>query len=169
MFSIRIRPRIRKFTNFPQKAVIEKFKTIIDSNTYPFQANIVENHLFVTCKQKHASFWSPELTLEVVENYMKEDKYTDHKEETLLRGYISPKPAVWTFFIFAYIGLGLAFLGFLVYGTSKMMLNLPTHMLWYALGSLVLMTVVFIASQIGQRLGEAQTNTLLTFINEGIS
>ncbi len=169
MFSIRIRPRIREFTNYSQAVVIEKFKTIIDSNKYPFHAKIVDHHLIIRWHNDKQEFWSPELTLEIVDNYLKEDEYSDHKEQTLLRGYISPKPAVWTFFIFAYVGLGLACLGFVVYGTSQMMLNQPTSLIWYALGCLIGIIGVFIASQIGQRLGESQTELLLKFVREGIS
>lgn len=168
MFSIRIRPRIREFTNLSQEAVIEKFNSIIDSNKYPFQAKFVEEHIFVRCKPDKTSIWSPELTLDVVENYMKDDDYTEHKEETLVRGYVSPNPSIWALFIFSYVGFGLMFLGFLVYGTSQMMLDQPTQMGWYALISLVLILAVFMASQIGQRLGEEQTNMFLKFVEEGI-
>ncbi|MCF6353312.1 MAG: hypothetical protein L3J06_09910 [Cyclobacteriaceae bacterium] len=169
MFSIRIRPRIREFTNYSQEVVIEKFKAIIDSNKYPLHAKIIEHHLVIKWHNEKQAFWSPELTLEVVDNYLKEDEYSDHKEQTLLRGYISPQPAVWTFFVFAYVGLGLACLSFVVYGTSQMMLNQPTSLMWYTLGCLIGIAGVFIASQIGQRLGEDQTELLLKFVREGIT
>ncbi len=169
MFSIRIRPRIREFTGLSQESVISNFKSIIDSNKYPFQAKIVEHHLVVKCHDDKQEFWSPELTLEVVENYMKDDEFTDHKEQTLLRGYISPKPSIWTFFIFAYVGFGLVCLSFLVYGTSQMMLNQPTNLVWYAFGCLGGILGVFIASQIGQRLGEKQTEMFLQFVKDGLA
>ena len=168
MFSIRIRPRIREFTNNSIESVIEKFKSIIDSNKYPFQAKIIEHHLIIKCKTQKQEFWSPELTLEVVENPLKEDEFAEHKEPTLLRGYISPKPSIWTFFIFSYVGLGLVCLSFIVYGTSQMMLDQPTNLLWYALGCLIGIIGVFIASQIGQRLGDKQTEALLQIVKEGL-
>ncbi len=168
MFSIRIRPRIREFSNDAQEELILRYKNIIDSNKYPFQANFVGHHLFVKCKSDQTSIWSPELTLDVVENYMKDEEYTNHKEATMIKGYISPSPSVWAFFVFSYVAFGLLFLGFLVYGTSQMMLDQPTQMLWFSLASLVLIGMVFIASQIGQRLGEQQTNKMLEFVNEGL-
>lgn len=169
MSSIRIRPRIRQFSNLSKEEVLTKFQQLLDSGNYPFEGKIVQHHLFVKCNAEKQHFWSPELTLEVVKNYMQDDEYSEHKEPTLVRGYISPKPSIWTFFAFAYIGLGLLFLGFLVYGTSQMMLNQSTNMLWYALICLVLVAGVFIATQIGQRLGEEQTIKLLGFVNEGVS
>ncbi len=169
MFSIRIRPRIREFTNLSQKVVIDKFKSIINSKKYPFQAKIIEHHLVVKNDNDKQAFWSPEMTLEVVENPMKDDEFASHQEPTLVRGYISPKPAIWTFFVFAYIGLGLAGLSFVVYGTSQMMLDQPTNLIWYALGCAVGVLAVFIASQIGQRLGEDQTELLLKFVREGMN
>ena len=168
MSSIRIRPRIRAFSNEADEKIISRYKGIIESEKYPFRAQFVGQHIFVKCKSEKISIWSPELTLDIVENYMKDDEHTDHKETTLIKGYISPNPSVWMMFIFSYIGFGLLFLGFMVYGTSQMMLNQPTQMLWYALASLVLIASVFIASQVGQRLGEDQTKMLLQFVNEGL-
>lgn len=169
MSSIRIRPRIREFSNYNEEEIITRYKSIIDSDKYPFQAQFVDHHLFVKCKSEKISIWSPELTLDVVENYMKDDEYSDHKEATLIKGYVSPNPSVWAMFLFSYVGFGLLFLGFLVYGTSQMMLNQPTQMLWYALASLLLIASVFIASQVGQRLGDGQTKMLLKFVKEGLS
>lgn len=168
MSSIRIRPRIREFSNDKDAEIMHRYKIIIDSERYPLQAEFVDQHLFVKCKTQIISIWSPELTLDVVENYMKEDEYSDHKEATLIKGYISPNPSVWAMFIFSYVGFGLLFLGFLVYGTSQMMLDQPTHVLWYAMASLVLIAGVFVASQVGQRLGEDQTRILLNFVKEGL-
>ncbi len=169
MYSIRIRPRIRAFSNYTVDEIITRYKKIIDSDKYPFQAKFVDRHLFVTCKSEQTSIWSPELTLDLDENYLKDDEFSDYKEPTLVKGYISPNPSVWAFFVFSYVGFGFLFLGFLVYGTSQMMLDQPTQILWYALGSLVLIAVVFIGSQIGQRLGEQQTDRLLQFVSEGLA
>lgn len=169
MSSIRIRPRIRQFSNLSEEVVLNNYQQLLDSAKFDLSGRIVEHHAFVKFKPENQHFWSPELTLEVVRNYLQDDAYADHKEPTLIRGYVSPRPSLWTFFAFAYIGLGLLFLGFLVYGTSQMMLDQPTNMLWYALVCLLLCLGVFIATQIGQRLGEEQTNTLLEFVNEGLS
>jgi hypothetical protein len=169
MSSIRIRPRIREFSNYSETELIERYKEIIESGNYPFTAKFVDSHLFVKCKSGQINVWSPELTLDVVENPMKGDEHANHNEPTLIRGYISPNPSVWVFFIFSYVGFGLLLLGFFVYGTSQMMLDQPTEIMWYALGSLMMIVIVFIASQIGQRLGEDQTNKLLDFVSEGLS
>lgn len=168
MSSIRIRPRIRQFSVHSEEEVLSNYQQLLDSGKYPFEGKVVQHHVFVKCTAEKQHFWSPELTLEIVRNYLMDGEYSDHKEPTLVRGYISPRPSIWTFFAFAYIGLGLLFLGFLVYGTSQMMLDLPTDMLWYALFCLVLAAGVFIATQIGQRLGEDQTKTLLKFVNDGL-
>lgn len=168
MSSIRIRPRIRVFSNYSEDELITKYEKIIASGKYPLQAKFVAHHLFVKCELAKKSIWSPELTLDVVPNYLKDDDYAHQKEPTLVRGYISPSPSIWAFFVFSYVGFGLLFLGFLVYGTSQMMLDQPTQILWYALGSLLGIAAVFVASQIGQRLGEEQTNTLLKFVDDGL-
>lgn len=168
MSSIRIRPRIRLFSQLEEHTVLSNFESLLSTGKYPFVGKVVQHHLFVKCNAEKQHFWSPELTLEIVDNYLKDDVYANQPEPTLVRGYISPKPSLWTFFAFAYVGLGLLFLGFVVYGTSQMMLDQPTYMLWYALICLLLILGVFIATQIGQKLGEEQTKKLLDFVNEGL-
>ena len=168
MFSIRIRPRIREFSNYAESELISRYREIIESNQFPFHVKFVGQHLFVKYHSDKTGFWSPELTLDIVENYLLQEEHSDHKEPTLVKGYISPNPSMWALFIFSYVGFGLMFLGFLVYGTSQMMLDQPTQMGWYALSSLILIATVFVASQIGQRLGDEQTKLLLQFVHKGL-
>ena len=168
MSSIRIRPKVREFTIQKEEELLDNYKKIIAARKYPFLTKISHQHLFVKFKNDQSHFWSPELSLEIIENYLKDDAYANQKEPTILKGYVSPSPSVWAMFIFTYTVLGLSILGFLVWGTSQMMLGQATNMLWYALMSLGLVVVVFIATQIGQRIAEDQTDLLMKFVNEGL-
>lgn len=100
MSSIRIRPRIRQFSNLSEEVVLNKYQQLLDSAKFDLSGRIVEHHAFVKFKPENQHFWSPELTLEVVRNYLQDDAYADHQEPTLICGYVSPRPSLWTFFCF---------------------------------------------------------------------
>lgn len=166
MLSFRVRPRIRRFSNYPVDAVIECFQEALDSNEFKLDSTILKNHVLVKIPEEIHHYWSPELQLEISDNYMKDEAYTDHKENTMIRGFIGPKSTVWTMFIFLYIAFGGLFLFGIVLGSSQQMLDQATTGYWYAVLGGAGLTITFIASQIGQKMGEEQTDMFLNLIKK---
>lgn len=166
MFSFRVRPRIKRYTNYPVDQVIECFTETMESKDYHLDGTILKNHVILKIPEDIHHYWSPELQLEVSTNYLKDDGYSDRQEDTIIRGFIGPKSTVWTMFMFFYIASGLLLLFGIILGSSQSMLNKPADGYWYALlGGLGAITT-FIASQIGQKMGEEQTNMFLEFIEK---
>ena len=168
MTSIRIRPRIREFSNFSEEALLKNYEEIIAEDRYPFKSKIVQNHIFVSFMKEESHFWSPELTLEVIRNYLQDDEYAGQDERTLLRGNISPTPSVWALFLFSYGILSILCICFLIWGSSQYMLDQPSNMFWYSITCILLIGLVFITAQIGQKIAENQTEKLLEFVKEGL-
>lgn len=166
MFSFRVRPRIRRFTNYPVDAVLECFYEVLESNEFSLDSTLLKNHVLVKIPDEIHHYWSPELQLEVSENYMREDEYADHKENTMIRGFIGPKSTVWTMFIFIYITFGdLALFG-IVLGSSQQILDQATNGYWYAILGGIGLVITFVASQIGQKMAEEQTKLFLNLIEK---
>ncbi len=168
MTSIRIRPKVRNFSNHSEEVLIDNYRRILSSGNYPFRSKIAGHHISVTFKKEEIHFWTPELNLDIVRNYLQDDEYAEQKEPTLLRGYISPNPSVWAMFLFTYSIIGLSFLGFMVWGSSQMLLGQESMMYWYALVCVLLAILVFVSTQIGQKIAENQTALLLQFVDEGL-
>ena len=84
----------------------------------------------------------------------------------MIRGFIGPKSTVWTMFIFFYIAFGVLTLFGTVLGSSQQMLDQVADGYWYAILGGVGLVATFIASQIGQKMGNEQTEMFLNLINK---
>ena len=166
MLSFRVRPRIKRFTNYPVDAVLDCFHDTLESKEFSLDSTQLKNQIIVKIPDDIHHYWSPELQLEVSENYMKDDEYFDNKENTMIRGFIGPKSTVWTMFIFFYIAFGVLTLFGLVLGSSQQMLNQTTDGYWYAILGGIGLVITFVASQIGQKMGEEQTKMFLNLIKK---
>ena len=166
MFSFRVRPRIKRYTNYSVDEILECFSETLKSNEFHLDSTLLKNHLIVKIPEETHHYWSPELQVEVSENYMKDDEYSDHKENTIIRGFIGPKSTVWTMFMFFYIAFSVLTLFGTVLGSSQQMLNLVTDGYWYAFLGGTGLVITFIASQIGQRMGDEQTKMILNLIEK---
>jgi hypothetical protein len=166
MLSLRVRPRIKRFTDYPVDAVLDCFQDALESNEFKLEGTLLKNHVIVKIPEEIHHYWSPELQLEVSENYMKDDKYTDHKENTMIRGFIGPKSTVWTMFIFFYIAFGVLTLFGIVLGSSQQILDQAADGYWYAILGGLGLVITFIGSQIGQKMGEEQTTLFLSLIKK---
>ena len=166
MFSIRIRPRIKIYTNHSVDQVLECFSQTLDSHEFKLDGTLLKGHVMVKIPEEIHHYWSPELQLEVSDNYMKDDEYTDHKENTMIRGFIGPKSTVWTMFMFFYIAFGVLTLLGTVLGSSQQMLDIASNGYWYAILGGIGLATTFIASQIGQRMGDEQTRLFLKVIEK---
>jgi len=166
MLSFRVRPRIKRYSNYPVDAVLDCFHDALESNEFKLDSTILKNHVLVKIPEEIHHYWSPELQLEVGENYMKDEEYSDHNEQTMIRGFIGPKSTVWTMFIFFYVAFGVLTLFGIVLGSSQQLLEQAADGYWYAiLGGTGLVTT-FIASQIGQNMGVEQTKMFLNLIEK---
>lgn len=166
MFSFRVRPRIKRFTNHPVDAVLDCFHDALESNEFELDGTLLKNHVIVKIPDEIHHYWSPELQLEINENYMKDDEYSDHNEKTMIRGFIGPRSTLWTMFIFFYIASGVLTLFGVVLGSSQQMLDQAVDGYWYAILGSIGLGITFIASQIGQKMGEEQTTMFLNLIKK---
>jgi hypothetical protein len=161
MLSLRVRPRIVRYTNSTVDEVMESFYHALESKEFNLEPTLLKNHVLVKIPDEIHHYWSPELQLEVNDNYMKDDENYHHQENTVIRGFVGPKSTVWTLFIFLYVVFGgLALFG-IVLGSSQQMLNhAGSGYLYTILGGLGLVST-FAATLIGQKMGEEQTNLLV--------
>jgi hypothetical protein len=168
MLNFRVRPRIRRFSTLPIETILAQFQAVLDKNEFPVKGRIVQQHVSIKLANKDQHFWSPELSIEVSENHL-QDLFAEAKDKpTLVRGFVGPKSTVWTLFIFFYIAFGLLALFAAMWGGSQWMLDMPQTGFWYMSVALLTILVTFIGTQIGQRIGDDQTNLLLEVFESGL-
>ena len=168
MLSIRVRPRIRRFSTDSKEQILERYKALLASKKYPVTGRVINQHVSIVMAAGEQHFWSPELSLDVTDNHL-QDLYAEAEgKASMIRGFVGPKSNVWTLFMFLYIAFGMAFMFAGMWGGSEWMLDKPTNGFYYAGGALIALILTFIATQIGQKIGEEQTEMLLKITDEGL-
>ena len=168
MLNFRVRPRIRRFSTLPIETILAKFQSVLDKKEFPVQGRNVQQHVSIKITAADQHFWSPELSIEVSENHLQDLFIEAEGKSTLIRGFVGPKSTVWTLFIFFYIAFGLLALFAGMWGGSQWMLDMPPTGFWYMGISLLAIITTFIATQIGQRIGDEQTNLLLKVFEQAL-
>jgi hypothetical protein len=95
-------------------------------------------------------FWSPWLQVSIL----------PHERGTQLFGRFSPRPAVWTAFALSYLFLACVAFFSCMFGLSQLILRQHAWGFWIALGATLVFTVMWWASQVGQRLADQQMHAL---------
>jgi hypothetical protein len=68
MLSFRVRPRIKKFSDYPVDAVLDCFHDALESNEFKLDSTILKNHVIVKIPEEIHHYWSPELSCPIIYN-----------------------------------------------------------------------------------------------------
>lgn len=155
MTSIRIRPRFQQHITRSPETLMQLFEQQLTNEDNCIVSIIPDNHVLIKVGIAEHHFWSPQLWLTF-------DTETDGN--TLLRGLYGPGSSVWTLFVFGYGALGMSALFIAMAGFAQLNLDMPAPILW-ALPFIALLALgIYIAAQIGQKLGVQQTFQLHQFL-----
>ncbi len=147
MSSIRIRPRFILSGSFTPEELISKIKTTLSMEDTDFYAeSLFENFVVIKLKKEYQHFWSPQLSLSIEK----------HESGSLVRGLYGPRPAIWSMFVFLYIGIGVGVLFSALFGLAKMNLNLTAPILWLVPALLGLALLLYLSAQAGQKISAQQ-------------
>jgi hypothetical protein len=158
MTSFRIRPRFQVIVSAPPDTVLERLQTTLSNPDCPFVGRVIPGHAVLKIPAEARHFWSPQLDLSI----------EAHERGTLVRGLYGPHPDVWLLFTLGYGVISISSLFVSIFGFTRVSLGLAAPILWLlpVLGSLALL--LYLASQVGQKLGAAQTFTLHHFFEQTI-
>jgi hypothetical protein len=158
MTSFRIRPRFELWVPESPDAVQARIHSRLNDVRDICNGTTIPGHIVLKIEAEEQHFWSPQLSL----NLEAQD------EGTLISGLYGPNPNVWLLFTFGYGTIGMLALFISIFGFSRMSLGMSAPILW-ALPVLGAAAVgLYLASQIGQKLGAEQTFTLNHFFEEAI-
>ena len=119
---------------------------------------MVKEHVYLSVQPEEEHFWSPHLTLELIEG--------DQNLE--IRGLFGPSPHVWLLYTFIYALLGFFAFIVLIIGGSRWNLGMSAGILWFfpVIASLVIMA--YLTAKAGQKLGRTQMYLLYNFLMDSI-
>ncbi|MFT5884111.1 MAG: hypothetical protein ACI9IP_000566 [Arcticibacterium sp.] len=156
MTSIRSRPRFKKTFIENPEAIKERFSVKLKNNDQGIKGGVFNEHFHLEVVKKEQHFWSPHLNVTLEES----------DNGTIIRGKYGPKPTIWAIFTFGYSSLGILFLFAAMAGLVKLSLGQESQILWVLPILIVLISGLYIASQVGQKLGVEQTFRIHHFLEE---
>lgn len=150
MTSFRIRPRFKSTISLKPEEIREAFRQKLSSENTGCVLTFYTNHILLKIAPNAQHYWSPQLDISMEET----------EEGTLIRGLYGPKPSVWAMFTFAYLAIGVAATFIAMLGISRLSLGMSAYILWLLPFFAGLAILLYVGSQLGQKLGAAQLFTL---------
>ena len=154
-----LKPRFRIEVDQQKNKIIDKIKKRLSDENCKFRSQVANNHIIIDVDALDEHYWSPQLTVEVI----KED------DKTIVKGLLSPKPKVWTFFMFLHFVVAISFFVFLVMFYTQYQLNQD-----YKLSMIMLIAmpiawfVLYFIGQFGKKLGYNQMLQLHNFLTNSL-
>lgn len=126
---IYLRPRFSFDLDMTQEALIGLLKNKLGAESNDYKLKQIDNHFFVDIVKEKAHYWSPQLHIEVLDNF---------KGSSLLKGLFTPRPHVWTLFIFLH----------LIAGSLLLIFSIMLYVRWTLDGNLMFPTIMTIVTPI---------------------
>ncbi len=137
--------------------VVTRFVDALRTPPPPVIGTAVQRHVNLHVHERERHFWSPWLSLEIVER---------DGGGAVVRGRFGPHPSIWTAFVFThFLVLVLGLFG-TAYGYAQHVIEEPAWALWCAPGAVFLHAFVFGAEFIGKGLGSEQMFQIRDFVRD---
>ncbi|MBC7556397.1 MAG: hypothetical protein H7195_05500 [Chryseobacterium sp.] len=157
---IRTRPRFKLFTMIEKEVYTLHLKDFLKKNKGFFTGNINNEAALISVKSTHNNYWKPYLALRT--------EFDTEENKTCIRGIFGPSSAVWTFFMFMYMLLGIGWMVcFTLFYVAKQIKY--DGLGWAFPISMVFLGLIFltyIAGRIGRNKGKQEMEQLRNFALE---
>lgn len=140
--------------------IITQVKEKIRINTHHLHGQAMHDHITIRVNQSHRHFWSPQLSILLFRE----------PEDTMTRivGIYGPMPNVWTMFTITYLALSVLTVFISIIGFSQKALGVESNILFLLPILIAIGLGMYIFSQMGQKLGAAQTYAIHYFFEEAL-
>ena len=154
-----LKPRFRIEVDQKKNQIIDNIRKKLNDENCSFRSQIANNHIIIDVAALDEHYWSPQLTVDVI----KED------DKTIVKGLLSPKPKVWTFFMFLHFVVAISFFVFLVMFYTQYRLNQDYK---FSMIMMIAMPIAWFAlyfiGQFGKKLGYNQMLQLHNFLTDSL-
>lgn len=160
MSSFRVRPKFSVTSTQTTEDILMKVKNRLSDNTEHLHGQAMQDHITIRINKEQRHYWSPQLSI-----LLQEDEVN---QSTLITGVYGPMPNVWTLFAVSYLALAVIFTFISIIGFSQRALNQEAAILYVLPILVIVAAVLYIMSQMGQKLGAAQTYTIHFFFQDAL-
>ena len=155
-----LKPRFRIEVDQSESQTMDNLKKILNKEHCNFRSQIANMHVVIDVPQVDEHYWSPQLSVEVI----KEDN------KTIVKGLLSPKPKVWTFFMFLHFIVAISFFVFLVMFYTQYKLNQSYKFaMVMSIAMPITWIILYLVGQFGKKLGYEQMIELHNFLVKSLS
>ena len=160
MASFRIRPKFEMTTTKTMEEIISLVKEKLHAGNHSLHGQAMHDHITIRINRAQRHYWSPQLNVLM---YREPEDVT-----TRLVGVYGPMPNVWTLFTLSYLAIGVITLFISIIGFSQRALGNEANILWALPFLAGLAIILYVVSQMGQKLGAAHTYLIHYFFQDAI-
>jgi ABC-type multidrug transport system fused ATPase/permease subunit len=143
-----------------KEKIISKFKANLKHKNCKYCSKIIDNHIIIDVPKDDDHFWSPQLSIEVLD---------DRDKKSVVKGLFGPKPQVWTLFMFIHFVMAFAFIGFGIMAYVKWTLKSDyTFALTMVIIIPFLWVLMYFLGSLGKKKGHNQMDELHQFMMKTI-
>lgn len=154
-----LRPRFKFNVEENNDSLLSLFEDKGKSQT-DFVVTRVDDHVFIKFPKTKQHFWSPQLHLEINEDY-------DKKDLSTIYGLFGPNPTVWTMFMFFHFVVAGFFIGFAIWAYVNWSLDSSYAVqLFVTLLMIVIWVALYFSGRLGKKAGMEQMHQLHHFMRD---
>ena len=160
MASFRVRPRFEIESTKTMEEIILLVKEKLKHNNHNLHGQAMHDHITIRVNKSHRHYWSPQLGI------LMQREHGDN--DTKITGIYGPMPNVWTLFAVGYLAIGVLITFISIIGFSQRALGHESKILWVLPVLAAIAMFMYLSSQMGQKLGAAQTYAIHYFFEEAL-
>lgn len=155
-----LRPRFSIRVDKNNEAILAALEKELSIAKATFSFKRRDTHIFIDVGKKDSHFWSPHLHIEILE---------EANQNSEVKGLFSPKPQVWTFFMFLHFLIGLLFLVFatMLYTNSSLEKSIGLPLIMVIMLPIVWVFLYFIG-RLGRDFGKKQMQKMQQLLLDSI-
>lgn len=160
MATFSFRPSFEVTSAKKMTEVIQLVKEHLTHDIHHLEGEGMQDHITIRVRASHRHYWSPQLSILMYEN--------EKADAITIKGVYGPMPNVWTLFTISYLAIGTLSLFISITGFSQQALGQDAPVLWALPVLAGLAFTLYLISQLGQKLGAAQTYAIHYFFEQAL-
>ncbi|MFC0606054.1 GTP-binding protein [Winogradskyella pulchriflava] len=154
-----LRPRFKFIVNHDNEYLLSLFE-IESKKQSSFIVTRVDDHVFIKIPKTKQHFWSPQLHLEINEDY-------NNDETSIIYGLFGPNPTVWTMFMFFHFIIAGLFIGFAIWAYVNWSLKADYAIqLFLTFFMVIIWLGLYFSGRLGKKAGMTQMHELHHFMRD---
>ena len=156
-----IRPRFQFTVQFTEEEVLQRIKALMEESKNEIVGVVAQKHIILDIPVEARHYWSPQLNFRL-------EADTEDPTQTVVKGLVGPRPAVWSMFMFIYFFVGTIGFFIAMFGFSKWSLGEYSNLVLALPIAIVFMLTAYLSGKYGERLGHDQIEILKQFVRDAM-